>query len=84
MTFAQTSPVIVRIIEPEKKSDLAGLADVLFGSLGLTGILTLGAIVMGLAMAALVFWLRSRGEPLSSTGFLAKAKEEPGTRNPEP
>jgi len=50
------SPVIVKIVEPAEK----GLADVLLGSLGLSGAIALGAVVLGLALAALMFWLRSR------------------------
>jgi hypothetical protein len=53
-------PIIVKIIEPEAKSDLEGLADVLLGSLGLTGVITLGALLLGALMACLMFWLRSR------------------------
>jgi hypothetical protein len=61
--FFQTPPpppIIVKIIEPEAKSDLEGLSDVLLGSLGLTGVITLGALLLGVAMACLMFWLRSR------------------------
>jgi hypothetical protein len=53
-------PIIVKIIEPEAKSDLEGLSDVLLGSLGLTGVITLGALLFGLAMACVMFWVRSR------------------------
>jgi hypothetical protein len=55
-----SSPIIVKIIEPEAKSDLEGLSDVLLGSLGLTGVITLGALLLGVVMACLMFWLRSR------------------------
>jgi hypothetical protein len=47
---------MVKIVEPAEK----GLADVLLGSLGLSGAIALGAVVMGLALAALLFWMRSR------------------------
>jgi hypothetical protein len=53
-------PIIVKIIEPEAKSDLEGLSDVLLGSLGLTGVITLGALLLGALMACVMFWLRSR------------------------
>jgi hypothetical protein len=52
------APVIVKIIEPPK--DPTGLADVLVGALGLTGVLGLAAILIGLATGAIVFWMRSR------------------------
>ena len=39
----------MKIIQPEPKSDLEGLSDVLLGSLGLTGLITLGALLLGVA-----------------------------------
>jgi len=51
-------PVVVRIIEPNK--DLVGLEDVLFGSLGLTGVLVLVSVVAALLFAGVLFWFRSR------------------------
>jgi len=53
-------PIIVKIIQPEQKSDLQGLSDVLLGSLGLTGLITLAALLLGAALAGLMFWVRSR------------------------
>jgi hypothetical protein len=53
-----SGPVIVRIIEPPK--DPTGLADVLIGVLGLSTVLGLAAISIGVAIGALIFWLRSR------------------------
>jgi hypothetical protein len=53
-------PIMVKIIQPEAKSDLEGLSDVLLGSLGLTGVITLAALLLGAALAGLMFWLRSR------------------------
>jgi hypothetical protein len=52
------NPVIVKIIEPPK--DPTGLADVLVGALGLTGVLGLAAILIGVATGAVIFWMRSR------------------------
>ena len=40
--------------------ELTGLSDVLIGSLGLTGVITLGALLMGLLLAGVMFWVRSR------------------------
>ncbi len=57
-----SSPIIVKIIQPEQKSDLQGLSDVLLGSLGLTGLITLAALLLGVALAGLMFWIRSRSD----------------------
>jgi hypothetical protein len=51
-------PIIVKIIDPPP--DIAGLADVLLGALGITGVITLGALVVGLGFAGVLFWIRSR------------------------
>jgi hypothetical protein len=56
MWLQDSSPIIVKIVEPEQ----TGWADVLFGALGLTLTIVLLAIVVGLAIGALMFWLRSR------------------------
>jgi hypothetical protein len=55
-----SSPIIVKIIQPDQKSDLQGLSDVLLGSLGLTGLITVAALLFGVALAGLMFWIRSR------------------------
>ena len=55
-----SKPIIVKIIQPEQKSDLQGLSDVLLGSLGLTGLITLAALLLGVALAGVMFWVRSR------------------------
>jgi hypothetical protein len=54
----EAAPVIVRIIEPPK--DPTGLADVLVGVLGLSSVLGLAAISIGIAIGGLIFWVRSR------------------------
>ena len=51
-----TQPIIARIIEPKK----ASLYDVLFGALGLTGVMVAGAVLAALVLAGLLFWRRSR------------------------
>jgi hypothetical protein len=53
-------PIIVTITEQPAKSELSGLADVLLGSLGLTGVIALAAVLLGAAMACVMFWIRSR------------------------
>jgi hypothetical protein len=56
----QSKPIIVRIPQDPPKSELSGLADVLLGSLGLTGIIVIAAVLLGALMAAVMFWVRSR------------------------
>lgn len=51
-------PLIVKIIEPNE--DLIGLSEVLWGSLGLTGVLVLLSVIAAVVFAGLLFWLRSR------------------------
>jgi len=53
----QQAPIIVHFAP---KKDPTGLADVLLGALGLTGVLVLGALVLGGAFAAILFLMRSR------------------------
>ena len=54
----QQDPIIVKIIEPP--SELAGLADVLIGSFGLVGALTILALMTGIVVGGIIFWWRSR------------------------
>ena len=55
-----SKPIIVKIIPPEQKSELSGLADVLLGSLGLAGAITVAAILLGAVVGGVMFWIRSR------------------------
>jgi hypothetical protein len=52
----QSSPIIVKIVEPKSES----LYDVLFGALGLTGVLTLASVVAAILLGGVLFWIRSR------------------------
>jgi hypothetical protein len=54
---AANSQITVRIADPHKDE---GLADVLMKSLGLTGVMVAVAIVAGLIVAGVLFYLRSR------------------------
>jgi hypothetical protein len=56
--FQQHPPIIVKLIE--KPHDPTGLADVLLRSLGVTGVLTVIALLLGLLFAGVKIWLRSR------------------------
>jgi hypothetical protein len=55
--LALQSQIVVKLVDPHKDD---GLADVLVKSLGLTGVMVLVAIVAGLIMAGVLFYLRSR------------------------
>ena len=56
-----SSPVIVKIISPPKDTTgLSTLADVLIGSLGLTGAIVLVAFLSGAVIAAVMYWFRHR------------------------
>jgi len=58
---APQAPLIVKIISPEKDTTgLTQLRDVLVGSIGLTGAIVLMAIVLGAALAGVMFWVRHR------------------------
>ncbi len=59
--LVQPSPIIVKLIDPPR--DPTGLADVLIGALGLTGVLTLMAVTLGVLLAGVMFFLR-RHNPL--------------------
>jgi hypothetical protein len=54
----QQKGIIVKLIETPH--DPTGLADVLIGSLGLTGAIVLLAVVSGAIFAGILFWYRSR------------------------
>jgi len=60
--FVQSQPggaIIVKITETPK-SELSTLSEVLLGSLGLSGALALLAIVLGLIVGGLMFWIKRR------------------------
>jgi hypothetical protein len=60
-TAPPSKPVIVKLISPPQDSTgLSTLADVLIGSLGLTGAIVLAAFVMGAVLAAVMYWFRHR------------------------
>ena len=51
-------PIIVKIVEPY--DDPIGLATVVIGALGLSGALALAAILLGVLLAGVLFFVRSR------------------------
>ena len=60
--FLQSKPIIVTIQQTPPKSDLEGLSDVLLGSLGLTGVIVIAAVLLGAVLAGVMFWVRSRSD----------------------
>ncbi len=52
------APIIVKIIEPP--TDPTGLADVLLGVLNLSSVLGVAAIVIGISIGVVIYWVRSR------------------------
>ena len=54
-----TKPIVVKIID-SPNTELKGLSDVLLGSLGLTGVLVLGALLAAAVFGSVLFWIRSR------------------------
>ena len=61
MQGQQQKPIIVTLPKDQSRQnkELQGLSDVLIGSLGLTGLFVLGALVLGFLVAVLMFRLRS-------------------------
>jgi len=56
--LATQAPIIVKLVEPQHHETTA--VDVLVGALGLTGALALTAVVCGIIVGAVLFWLRRR------------------------
>ena len=63
---------VVKIIQPP--SEVEGLADVLLGSLGLTGVLVLGAVVLALVFAGGLYFFRFK----FSDPFPSASEQRPG------
>jgi hypothetical protein len=59
LLLLQSSPIIIKIEQP-KTDEVSGLADVLVGSLGITGVMVLLALVAAALFAGVLIWLRSR------------------------
>ena len=54
-----SAPVIVRIIQPPR-DPTGGLGEVLLASLGLSGLISVLAILCGVLLGGILFWFRSR------------------------
>ena len=55
---ATPPPIIVKLVEPN--NDPIGLADVVIGALGLSGAMAVCAILLGVLLAGVLFFIRSR------------------------
>jgi hypothetical protein len=58
LLIAAQKPIVVKIVETP--GDPTGLAGVVLGAIGLTGVIVLLAVLLGLVMAGVLFWIRSR------------------------
>ncbi len=56
MVYQPVTPVIVKVVGAPTKE--LGVVDVLLQSLGLTALLLLGSLLLGLALAGLFIWYR--------------------------
>jgi hypothetical protein len=71
--------LVVKIIQPP--SDVEGLADVLVGALGLTGMFVLGAVLLALVFAGGLYLFRFKfGEPFPSASEQRPGDEGQGGR----
>ena len=74
-----TDGVVVKIIQPP--SDVEGLADVLLGALGLTGILVLSAVLLALVFAGGLYLFRLKfADPFPSASEQRPGEEGQGGR----
>jgi hypothetical protein len=80
------SPIIVKV-EGETPKDISVL-DIIFGSLGITGLILVGSVLLGLLLGVVFIWFRKRMEgnepvhaPSSAYGFtpssMAASPDEP-------
>ena len=56
LAAAAQSPIIVRIVEAPEP----GLGGIMMRALGLSGLLAFGAVLVGILVAGVIFWVRSR------------------------
>jgi hypothetical protein len=77
------TPIVVKVVaEPPKD---IGVIDIIFGSLGITGLMLVGSALLGLALGVAFIWVRGRfasdeptHAPSSAYGFT------PSTVAPQP
>ncbi|HEY7290928.1 MAG TPA: hypothetical protein VH583_13910 [Vicinamibacterales bacterium] len=56
LLYALQQPIIVKIVEPKSES----LYEVLFGALGVAGVITVASVVLAIVLAGVLIWIRSR------------------------
>jgi hypothetical protein len=61
---SQSQPIIIRLADQPVRG--FGLGDVLLGALGVTGVMALGALVLGLLLAAVFIGYRKLRDRLTS------------------
>ena len=73
----QTSPIIVRVVEQPVHETT--ISDVIFGSLGLVGVMLVAAAVLGVLLGGgLILWKRlRRQDALDSTEHAASVRVTP-------
>ena len=82
---APSTPIIVRVVEP---NEISGLGDVMLQAVGLTGAIAIGALAFGLILAAGIIGyrkLRSRfesDEDAAQTQSLGLTPTQPGEAKP--
>ncbi len=54
----QVTPVIVRVVHPPTKE--ISMADLILSGLGVTGLILLGSLLVGLAVGAAFIWFKHR------------------------
>ncbi len=65
------TPIIVQ--EVNAPTEEIGVVDILLGSLGITGLLLIGSALLGVAVAAVIYWLRRRFGKEPEAASLASA-----------
>ncbi|MSO56176.1 MAG: hypothetical protein EXQ55_04540 [Acidobacteria bacterium] len=68
---APSPGIIVQVVD---SSELSGLADVIIGAVGLTGIITLGSLVLGMVLAGLFIGYRTLQARSKSADDLAQTQ----------
>ena len=63
--------IVVSVVE---QSELGGLSDVIIGAVGLTGLITLGAVALGLVLAGLIIGYRKLQARSTSPEDLARTQ----------
>jgi hypothetical protein len=66
------TPIIVQVADAPAQE--IGVIDILMGSLGITGLLLVASAILGIAVAAIIFWARRRFSPEPESASLASAQ----------